>query len=237
MNRQERLADDMQAGGGQQIVDVGDAAGDRILDRDHAEIGSALLDRGESVLEGRARQRNHFGKAFDAGDMRIGAGFALIGDGFTVGHACLHAAQASAWRAPDPLACRRRAAACRRARCRFACPPPARAIVRAFRAAPAARAARPTKRASACAAIGVEADVMKQRPLAPWRAGAGEIERAQTAGRNLRPHRLDHIRIVALPGARDRRRQRRDIDFVIVERPHGGAHRRRLRSSAGRPAR
>ena len=80
MNRQECLADDVQAGGGQQIVDVGDAAGDRILDRNHAKIGRAVLDRREGVLECRARQRIHFGKAFDAGDMRIGARFALIGD-------------------------------------------------------------------------------------------------------------------------------------------------------------
>jgi hypothetical protein len=37
----------------QQMMDVGDAAGDRILDRDHAEIGFARGDRGQRVLEGR----------------------------------------------------------------------------------------------------------------------------------------------------------------------------------------
>ena len=36
-DRQEVLADDVQAGGRHQVVDVGDAAGDGILDRDHAE--------------------------------------------------------------------------------------------------------------------------------------------------------------------------------------------------------
>jgi len=42
-------------------VDVGDATGDRIFDRDHAEVGGAVLERGEGVLEGRARQRDHVG--------------------------------------------------------------------------------------------------------------------------------------------------------------------------------
>ena len=39
----------------QQVVDVGDAAGDRVLDRDHAELGLARRDRREGVLEGRRR--------------------------------------------------------------------------------------------------------------------------------------------------------------------------------------
>ena len=41
MDRQEPLADDVQAGLRQQMMDVGDAAGDRVLDRDHAEVGLA----------------------------------------------------------------------------------------------------------------------------------------------------------------------------------------------------
>jgi hypothetical protein len=57
-DRQEVLADDVQAGIRQQMMDVGDAAGDRVLDRDHAEVG---LARGsiaaKRVLEGRAGQR------------------------------------------------------------------------------------------------------------------------------------------------------------------------------------
>ena len=80
MDRQKGLADDVQPRGRQQVVDVGDAAGDRILDRDHAEIRRAVLQRGERVLEGRAGQRLVVGKVLDAGDMRIGAGLALIGD-------------------------------------------------------------------------------------------------------------------------------------------------------------
>ena len=55
VDRQEVFADDVQARGRQQMVDVGDAAGDRVLDRDHAEVGRAVLDRGEGVLEGRRR--------------------------------------------------------------------------------------------------------------------------------------------------------------------------------------
>ena len=40
-------------------MDVGNAAGDRVLDRDHGKVGLAGLDRVERVLEGRARQRFH----------------------------------------------------------------------------------------------------------------------------------------------------------------------------------
>ena len=40
MDRQEMLADDVQAASRQQVVDVGDAAGERILDRDHGEVGA-----------------------------------------------------------------------------------------------------------------------------------------------------------------------------------------------------
>ena len=36
-DRQEPFGDDVQARGRHQMMDVGDAAGDRILDRDHAE--------------------------------------------------------------------------------------------------------------------------------------------------------------------------------------------------------
>ena len=43
MDRQEILADDVQLGVRHQVMDVGDAAGDRVLDRDHAEVGLAGL--------------------------------------------------------------------------------------------------------------------------------------------------------------------------------------------------
>ena len=77
MDRQEILADDEQAGLRQQMMDVGDAAGHRILDRDHAEVGLARGDRGQRVLEGRAGQRLGVGIGFGDGDMGIGPRLAL----------------------------------------------------------------------------------------------------------------------------------------------------------------
>ena len=79
---QEVLADDVQARIGQEMVDVGDAAGDRILDRDHGEIGRALLDRGEAILEGRAGNRLGLGIDLAGRDLGIGAGLALENDRF-----------------------------------------------------------------------------------------------------------------------------------------------------------
>ena len=76
-DRQKPFADDEQAGMRQQMMDVGDAAGDRILDRDHAEIGLARGDRGQRVLEGRAGQRLGVRIGLGDGDMGIGAGLAL----------------------------------------------------------------------------------------------------------------------------------------------------------------
>ena len=64
----------------QKVMDVGDAAGDRVLDRDHGEVGLAGLDRVEGVLEGRAGQRLHFGIHVAAGGVGVGAGLALEGN-------------------------------------------------------------------------------------------------------------------------------------------------------------
>ena len=86
VDRQEPFADDEQAGLRQQMMDVGDPAGDRILDRDHAEIGLARGDRGQRVLEGRARQRLGVGIGLDDGDMGIGARLALECDFELFGH-------------------------------------------------------------------------------------------------------------------------------------------------------
>ena len=58
----EMFADDVQAGIRHQMMDVGDAARDRILDRDHGELAPPLLHRGEGVLEGSAGERRHAGK-------------------------------------------------------------------------------------------------------------------------------------------------------------------------------
>ncbi len=62
------------------MMDVGDAPGDRILDRDHAELRLALGDGAERVLEGVEGQRRPARIEILAGDMGIGAGFALVGD-------------------------------------------------------------------------------------------------------------------------------------------------------------
>ena len=86
----EMLGDDLEPGVRQQAVQVGDAAGDRILDRDHRQLGLAGLDRGHGRLEGRARQGRHVGKGRTAGHVGVGAGFALEGDG-VAGHALVAA--------------------------------------------------------------------------------------------------------------------------------------------------
>ena len=52
---QEVLGDDVQPGVGQEVVDVGHPAGDRVVDRDHRQVGVAVLHRREHVLERRAR--------------------------------------------------------------------------------------------------------------------------------------------------------------------------------------
>ena len=80
MNRQEILADDVQARFRQQMMDVGDTARDRVLDRDHGEIGLAGLHRVEGVLEGRTGQRLHRREHVAAGGVGIGAGLALEGN-------------------------------------------------------------------------------------------------------------------------------------------------------------
>src|SRR5262249_40604556 len=78
VDRQERLAQDVEPGRRQKRMDVGDASGDRVLDWNHGEFGAAVLYGREGVLEGRAWQRLQVGKIIDTGDVRIGAGLALI---------------------------------------------------------------------------------------------------------------------------------------------------------------
>ena len=84
-DRQKPFADDEEAGGRQQMMDVGDAARDRILDRDHAEIGLARRDRRQRVLEGGAGHRLGVGIGLDDGDVGIGARLALECD-FQLAH-------------------------------------------------------------------------------------------------------------------------------------------------------
>ena len=180
MDRQEPFADDEQAGLRQQMMDIGDAAGDRVLDRDHAEVGFARGDRGQRVLEGRAGQRLGVGIGLGDGDMGIRARLALECDFHGFGRCFGHGAPCISRSGFSPVCggwfrgrpgYRRRAARCRRWRYRSACRPPAPATVRASPAAPAARAAAPRNapaprgdrhrgRCDGSAA---------RRPRAPWR--------------------------------------------------------------------
>jgi hypothetical protein len=83
----EMLAHDVEAGFRHQVMDVGDAAGDRVVDGDHRLRGAALADGGEGILEGVAGQRRHVGAGGAAGKIAVGAGLALEGDGVLgIGH-------------------------------------------------------------------------------------------------------------------------------------------------------
>ena len=94
------------------MVDVGDAPGERVLDRDHAEIGLAGGDRLKAVLEGRLRHGLAVGKDLEAGDVRVGAGLALEHHALARPNPLLLSACRRGWRAraPDRPACRRRTA-------------------------------------------------------------------------------------------------------------------------------
>ena len=76
----EMLADDVETGTGHQMVNVGDPAGDRVLDRDHREPRRTVADRREGVLERGAGQARHVGEDAAAGQVGIGARRALKGD-------------------------------------------------------------------------------------------------------------------------------------------------------------
>src|ERR1700744_905862 len=67
------------------MMDIGDAASDRILDWNHAEIDIAGGQRREAILEGRAGHRFMIRIGFAAGEMRIRPRFALENDLF-LGH-------------------------------------------------------------------------------------------------------------------------------------------------------
>ena len=173
LHRQEPLGDDVQARTRHQVMDVGDAAGDRVLDRDHAERGLAACHRGEGILEGRARHRLVVGIGLAAGEMRVRAGLALKEIFFLVmrlryalrsrrvnasamapigripAPASTDRARACGARFRGPRACRRRAAPRRRWRHRCACRLRARAIARASRAVSSGEGGSATKRSSA----------------------------------------------------------------------------------------
>ena len=74
---QEMLADDMQPGPRQQVVDVGHASCHGVLDRDHGVAGVAGLHRRQGVLERGAGDRLERRECFLAGEVRVGAWLAL----------------------------------------------------------------------------------------------------------------------------------------------------------------
>ena len=74
------LGDDVQRRVRQEVVDVGDPAGDRVVDRDHRQVGVAALDGGEDVLERRARHGLPVGVVLQADLVGVGARLALVGD-------------------------------------------------------------------------------------------------------------------------------------------------------------
>jgi len=83
-NRQIVLANDLKACGRQQIMNVTDPAGDRVLDRNHGEFGLALLDSREAILKCAARKRRQARIGLVAGNMGVCPGFTLIRD--VIGH-------------------------------------------------------------------------------------------------------------------------------------------------------
>ena len=82
---QEVLADDVEIGVGQQVMDVGDAAGDGVLDGDHGEPRFARLHRLQRVLERRAGDRVEVGIRLAAGEVGISARLALVDDALSGG--------------------------------------------------------------------------------------------------------------------------------------------------------
>ena len=74
------LADNVQIGLGEQDVDIGNAAGNGILDRNHCQLGLAVFHHGEGIFEAGARNGFHLGETLHAGHVRVGAGLALVGN-------------------------------------------------------------------------------------------------------------------------------------------------------------
>jgi hypothetical protein len=80
LDAQEMFAGDEQAAPRQQVVDIGDAAVERVLDRHDTELGIAVLHRRDGVLEGGAGQRHVIGKQRMGRRMTEGAGLTLERD-------------------------------------------------------------------------------------------------------------------------------------------------------------
>ena len=71
------LCNNVQIGIRQQVVNIGDAACNRVLDRDHSKIGLAGFDRIERVLKRAVGHGLKVWKRLFARDFRVRAAFAL----------------------------------------------------------------------------------------------------------------------------------------------------------------
>ena len=79
-NTQKIFAVDIKTGIGEQKMDVGNASGVGIFDRYHGQIGLVFLDQVHGDFKGVAGNVVLSGKDVAAGNMRIGAGDALVGN-------------------------------------------------------------------------------------------------------------------------------------------------------------
>ena len=232
----EMLADDEQAASGQQRVDVGHAAGEAVLAGQHGELGARPRapprSRASKVSQGSVR---HAGKGGAAGEVGIGAGQALEGD--RAGHAVARPGPARAGALEVGRRVDAERARARRGRRRSACRPPARAAAPASRAAPAGIPAG-DEAGQRRAAIGVDADMVPERPLAPGDRRAREIQRRRRPrGRASKAQAaLTTEGGAASSAVVDRRDQGGDVDRRVGERREHGAQLRRAAWSAGRPA-
>jgi hypothetical protein len=181
-DRHEIFADDMQPRFRQEVMDIGDASGDRVLDRDHRQVRIAVFERLEGVLESRARKRFHGREHVAAGHVGIGAEIALEGD--AIGE-CVH----GVIRYEEARANRIARAFSRSAG--VSTPNGTESTISASMRMPGFERpqlferfalfehGRPERHElfERSAAIGVEPDMVVERPIAVGRGGAGKIER------------------------------------------------------------
>ena len=207
-------------------MDVGDAASDRVLDRDHPKFGRPVLQRREGVLECGAGERREVGVCVDTSDVRIGPWLPLIGDCAFLNHARPGARMARARSRSSGASTPRGAVSTIAMSMRM---PASSARNCSKLLAPFERRRRAGHKTSQrLAPIGVKTDVMEELALAPGRAGAGEIERPQSAGTDFGSDRLDDIRIILFLFARDRSGERRDVDLAVGKGRKARSHDRSL---------